>query len=410
MKVPLFFSYTVACAAVIVWLVGGFRMEGVLVTSDDPPGPTPQLTEEQAKAAREFGHNFADAISMGNIDQAEAVFDYEVLLDRALQGIRMTPAQLLKFRSSFLEGIRRREGGVLNSILGSHYRFLGVREVDGEPQMVFRYVSANGGFDYHRYQFRIDRFGRFIFTDFFPFMAGDVVSASLRRLALPVAETTRDGSTSEIDDEMSRAHMDHVDDLRSLAQKIATGEHEAARRIFEKLPELLRRDRQLVGTVIPVYASSKDEGDYLRLIEELAAANPEDPSMPLILIDYHLRKKEFDEARARISEIEEQVGEDSYLDLQRALVHLEEDKPAAAVVLMRSVVAAEGNIEQAWWTLMQAALEVDEHVMTASAIHRLKTGFGRRFSFDQMKSDATYEAFFSSPAGKALLESVAGEG
>jgi len=61
-----------------------------------------------------------------------------------------------------------------------------VVEADGESQLLFRFISADGKLDYHRFRLARNADGTVRLYDFYGFVAGEYASESLRRMAWPV--------------------------------------------------------------------------------------------------------------------------------------------------------------------------------------------------------------------------------
>jgi hypothetical protein len=242
--------------------------------------------------------------------------------------------------------------------------------------------------------------------DIFSYSSGETMSESMRRTYLPVLVGESGGALGE---EEERLLLAGYDEYQKVLADFSDDEFAAARRGFDKVPEELREQR--FGRILKIEILSRLDGEpeaYAAALQEFAETFPEDPSLPLMMLEYHSIRGEHEEVLGRIDELDEMLGGDTFLHFVRVGALSALGREGEAVEGLRSAIAAEPEIEELRWAMVHAALSAGEHELVADALRVLKGEFEYEFSAEQLRDAEGYEDFVESEAGKKVLEEMRG--
>ena len=213
------------------------------LTTARAPDALQALTPREEREISSFCRDFADAVSGENALAVELAFDFDGFISRVLDGVTLPVEQMKHFRMGLQKGMAAESGGPLRMYLGRNYRFLQIVEVDGEPHLLFRYLDANQGFDYHRYRFTLND-GEVMLNDMYAFVTGENLSDSLRRAALPTLTNDPEDDKEEIfGNERNTLLVEHSETLATLSTAMESKDYASAEKAFDQLPEALRSSR-----------------------------------------------------------------------------------------------------------------------------------------------------------------------
>lgn len=359
------------------------------------------LDGKEAEALRDFGHRFAQDVSSKNFAGIVEKFDYSRLLDRAFDGVTMPAEALGDFREGAIRGMGSAEGGVLRSAVGQSYDFLRVVEADGESQLLFRFLNADGKLDYHRFRVARNDEGAVRLYDYYDFVAGEYTSASLRRMAWPVVAELG-GTSGGAEDEVDAAG---VAGLTALGEQMAAMEFEKALASIRALPKGLRAKRFLRSTEVQVLGAIPERrAEYLEALARLGADFAEDATLSITLATGASAHGDFEGMRVQIARLGSIVGSDAYHDVMLAASYAGEKDYRKALMLAGRAVASEPELREAWLFIVRTGLDADAFGAVASALLRLRDEFGFGFHRDQFVGIPDYEEFVRSREGKAFLD------
>jgi tetratricopeptide (TPR) repeat protein len=232
---------------------------------------------------------------------------------------------------------------------------------------MFRLISGDG-VNYH--DLLLERGEALRIVDIFVHSNGEWISQLVRRGFLPVAARFGGGGTSS-----DTQYLDNVQNILTMIEHYRGGRYEQALAVFDALPEELKKNRNILMQRFAVAVKAGGEL-YDAAMVDLKTAFPDDPSLGLVLIDYHFNRGEYDTAIAIIDRLDRDVGGDPYLDFFRANVlyvagRLEEAKQAA-----RRAIEAEPTLEDPYWTLVTISLDEREFTETARLLTEIENELG----------------------------------
>lgn len=171
------------------------RCTGCAGTDSAPPSTIGQtatpITEEEA---RSFAAKFIDAVSRNDMAAVSAVFDWDTLADRALDGVPLTETKKQEAKTGMMRSLTQN-----NTLIpqihqqmqqgDDAYQLLRVHEVDGRRRALLRLLPPDGGVNYHDMVLSKSADGQCRAIDIHIFTTGELLSATVKRGMLQLAAT-----------------------------------------------------------------------------------------------------------------------------------------------------------------------------------------------------------------------------
>ena len=163
-----------------------------------PPAFTPGPVDSKAFADAQlfaFVKRFERAVNKRDTDAINGAVDLDTLMDRACEGLSVTPAQRRSF--ALTVGLASASAPYLETVgAGGHIKLLRVNEMDGGPRALYR-LAGDDGLNYHDVVLALTDRGRVAVVDAYVYDTGEMMSAALRRmlvqqLGLDAAVSPRD--------------------------------------------------------------------------------------------------------------------------------------------------------------------------------------------------------------------------
>ncbi len=199
---------------------------------------------------------------------------------------------------------------------GAYYDFINYR-YDTEAQtyyILFRLYSSETGMNYHDYRIH-NANDEIQFSDMYVYLSGEHFASSLgRMMSYTIPEKTLGTSKIESNNESK--------DLFKAIMYNKNGDYEKAYGLIDGLKSELSKEKFLL-IIKALIASQIDETKYLKSLEDLITTFPDDQTIALNKIDYHLYKEEYFEAIQVINQLQNET-EDDFLNFMKAAVAFED--------------------------------------------------------------------------------------
>jgi predicted Zn-dependent protease len=233
-------------------------------------------------------------------------------------------------------------------------------------------------------------------SDIYIYISGELLSETFRRAALPLAQEASKSFIERLTAAESE-YVKNVDQLAKMAELMHQGRHAEVLATYAQLPEVLRREK---GTLLMRYqaAAKVGEAELLKVVEDFRGYHPDDVCLDFLLIDYHILRKEYDEALGAIDRLDASVGGDPHLNLLRADSVYRQGDTAKAFDLVRQANAADPEAIDPYYTLLGLTVLEKDHEKTLAALKRIESRFGVDLSGVAQSPD--YEEFRKSPQGQ----------
>ena len=297
--------------------------------------------------------------------------DFDRLVRRGIEDLEAAEPIKQKFTEGIEQGFDL-ASAICNDVnAGGSYTLLSLREIDGRPQALFRLISVDG-VNYH--DLLLERGDRLQIVDVFVHSNGEWISQLVRRGFLPVAARFGGGTKDENQD-ADTLYLDNVQTILTMIQHYREGRYEEALDVFHSLPAELKTNRNILMQrfAIAVKVGGKP---YDAAMADLKTAFPDDPSLGLVLIDYHFNRGEYEKSLEIIDRLDRQLGGDPYLDFFRANVFYVAGRLDKAKKAARRAIKAEPTLEDPYWTLVTISLDEKQFTETARLLTEIETALG----------------------------------
>ena len=370
------------------------------------PLAAPTLRPVSDPAAEAFLRDFRGAVAGGDADAISASFDWTALTRRSMAGLGVRASAV----ESYAEAMERggRSTGVVYNLMGvkrgeSRLSYLGPETVDGQRWHTFRMLMAEGGFEHLRLLLSADAQGRARVVDFRPLTQGELASATIRRVLLPVLGSDSDAVLGRLVGK-DQAYVQHISELQAALKLGQSGRWAESLAALEALPPELKSERWVLHHRVQV-AGMVDDAAYQAAIAELGTRYPEHPSTAVHLIDGHLMAGRYDEALAAVGVVEARSVPDPYLDVIRASILMVAERYAEAGAALDRAVAAEPSLEEAHWGRVSLALSTADLPQVTEGLWHLHRTFGVQL---QLEGVPDYAEYVASPEYPRFLAGLGG--
>ena len=315
------------------------------------------------------------AIKKGDAASAQDTLDVDALVDRVTAGVSAPADFAAGFRNEAHQNLPLMTN-IIQTAKGGTYRFLRVRQINGQTRALFRLLAARGGVNYHDWIVGTDPRGRVRFQDAYIAMTGEEISQSLRRIyiigAVQSHPTLLDKLTGA--DKQYAANLSTVSQIGRYAQ---AGNYSAVLTSYQSLPQDLRENKSMM--VVRLTAASKlkkqQPQEYNAVMSDFRRLFPHDACVDLVCLDQLVEARAYLEARRSIDRIEAFTGQDAHLDTIRANIYRLQGGSANLAEAEREfnkAIAAEPTLHEPYWGLVKISLQNKDFDRTAELLDRIQ--------------------------------------
>lgn len=362
--------------------------------------PFSQYASQYETVGREIERGFRDK----NPKVLDERMDWDAMFAEATQGFDDAP----ELRTSFVTNLFSPDhwGTDILGAVGESgsYRLLRVREVDGEPRIVFRLVRANGQPDYHEYVPLVDAEGRVKFVDVYVQSFGEKLTRTLRRAVLPILTLTHRSVLASLFGRPDE-YIDSCDKIVEIAKLAESGEPNqiaTAVDIYNRLPPSVQKDKNMLITRLQI-AEEQGGRNYRRTMNRIETDLADDPATDLLFLRHRIVGRETSKIQPSLQRLDERVGGDPYIKVIQGNLMLEADNLLVAKLLYRDALAQDPSLSYAYEALIIVSLREREFAETARLLreYELKTGV----RLGDLKSAPQYSDFVKTREYRDWLES-----
>lgn len=336
----------------------------------------------------------------GDLAIFERVLDVDALVDRCLRNLPGSDKEKQDFRTGF------RKGFTINSSLrkgieaAEDYKFLRVRKIGTNDTLLFRLIApADSGVNYHEHLLERRAGGELAIVDIHIFMMGELLSRTVRRIAL--------GALAQQPGFLDRLLGHEADivrygkEIQSLSQLTQKREYQKVLATVRKLPESLQNQKFVMVHKLAA-ASQVDEKEYALTISQWEKLFPRDPSLPLVSVDGYILRKDYDTAIKMLDTLNSSIGGDPYLlVLEAGQYNLKGDKTKARTTAEQAL-KAEPTLAPAVDFLLSVNLEEKRFADVSKLLLDFEKVSGANMA-EAIKDEEAYAEFRSSDEYKKFL-------
>lgn len=278
---------------------------------------TMALSDENTEKVMAFGHFIEASIHENNPDDFNSKLNSDSFFDLVFKyypEINRKDEFVKGFRNGLKASLSAFPSKIITEVEnGSYYDFVNYRyDYESETYYVlFRLYSLETGMNYHDYRVQKNK-DDIEFSDMYIYVSGEYLSETIGRLlsySIPKEDVkAKEQSQIERDSEI----------LYQVIMYHKSGAYGKAYEAMEQLESKLSKEK-FVLILKSLIASQVDDAKYLKSLEELIATYPDDPTLALNKIDYHIYKENYFEAIQVINQLQNET-EDDFLNFMKGAV------------------------------------------------------------------------------------------
>ena len=229
---------------------------------------------------------------------------------------------------------------------------------------------TDGGLNYHEFLLARSPDGQVVTEDMYVFLSGEMLTQTFRRFLLNFLASPEQGGAVQLRGP-DQLYVKHAREIGKMATAIQKDRGKEALAIFRKLPADLQKDKVIQLIAIRA-AQDGDEAEYLVELERFRKAHPEDVAIDFLSIDYHIIKKQYDEALKALGRADKAVGGDPYLQVIKGGLLIQAGRFQQARTTLEKAVKDEPKLIHGYWALVSLALEEKNHAETAVWLKKIE--------------------------------------
>jgi hypothetical protein len=201
--------------------------------------------DQLKESLRPFLTGIEQSVAEGNPKVLDDALDVGALLDKVVDGV---PAPA-KFRDAFLQGARSRGVDLGSRVVTAvqrdgSFRLLRVRKVAGKPRALFRLLSGET-VNYFDLYLDLPAEGPPRIKDVYLFMAGETLSASMRRVYIAASAEANRGLLDMLKGS-EREFLEHAGKVKEMADLHRAGEYGKALEVYARMPPSIRKNKSVM--------------------------------------------------------------------------------------------------------------------------------------------------------------------
>ncbi len=356
-----------------------------------------EITEEEAL---QFAGSLQRACEQGDQAAFGRLVNWESIVATALEGLGASDKAKSEMMKGALSGIRKpggAEAALLAEIQRGEYRALRVIDAKDHKKVLFRLKPARGGVNYHEFLLDRDPSGQVRAREFFVYLTGEPMSATLRRGFLPLVAQQSRGVLERLRGSES-AYVKNIDKLIAMNQGLVQKQPAETLATYATLPPEVQREKNVLILRMTA-AQAVSEEEYTKAMADLRANYPKDAGVDFISTDYFLMKGQFDEALGCVDRLDTAIGGDAYLDVLRANIEIQAHRFDRAQARIESAKDREPDLVDAYLSALELAVAEKDNQAAVRHLEELRKRF--QFHFAELSAQPQYADLVGSPEYKA---------
>jgi tetratricopeptide (TPR) repeat protein len=130
---------------------------------------------------------------------------------------------------------------------------------------------------------------------------------------------------------------------------------------------------------------------------QMAKYFPSDPLFSLMLLDYYVPTKKFDEALTALRATHARLGfDDAAMEARFSAITLALGQVADASAHAQRALELEPDLELAWWSALRARVAAEDHAGAVAALGKLEKDFGHTLGRAELERDKSFASLLAS--------------
>ena len=368
--------------------------------ADDPEA----LELARQEAFRTGFRTIVDSVNFGTFSLFASSINQEEFIDRIF-GLRLI-AQ--KVQRDFREKMQMQFGGLIKGGFvvtedGVKATLLGIESRGDRGRAVVRFDLPELQFGYHEYELMLDRKNQVVVVDWVDYLRGEQFTNGVGEslvMALPSKQAVR----KLIDYKNIKDS-----DLFQFTELLKAARDRQADRyvdIISKLNPELQRQRIVVLTTVHLTKSIKNRRMMRTALMQMANHFPEEPLYSLMLLDYYVPSKKYEEAITALQRTYDELGfDDAAMEARLSAIALVMGDSTEANVYADKAIALEPGLELGWWSALRARVALSNFAGAAEALQQLEQHFGHSLGPEALQRDKSFAGLLASDEYKTWLAS-----
>jgi tetratricopeptide (TPR) repeat protein len=366
----------------------------LFATPASNPSFPPNTSSGVDPAFVSFAREVEASLREGDPAVLDARVDVDQLLQRATRGLPFSKVFVDEWTGEVRESGLRLGGRLLDGgAEGLRARLLRVWMQGHTPRALFRLLSSSR-LNYFEFELGRNARNEVVIFDIYPYMAGEFLSESLRRVYLMAAAEEGQGLSKGLS-RRDRGLLGNMSRLRRVHRLLESESYREAVEELDRLPPAVLGEKsfQIIRLKALVHM---DEADYLAGLLAFEKAFPGDAALDLFSLGNPLLRGDASAMMETIDRLDRRV-EDPYLHYLRGTVKVEQEDLAGARRFFQKAIQEEPALFEPYVELLNLAIQESDH---AGAVHLLEA-LERDTGMDVLRVSVE-----DSPLARGFLESA----
>ena len=366
-----------------------------LAASDDEAAAAARLEQERQEAFQNGFATIVESLNLGTLELFTKSVDRDDFFDRVF-GLRLIDPDVKK---RFIERVQQNFEGVLaggfrDSTEGIKATLLGIESRGDQGRAVVRYDLPQLQFSYHVYELRLGEKNRVIIVDWVDYLQGERFTEGLGT-AMVAAAPGRPAARKLLDNPNVKDS-----DLFQFTELLKAARDRNAKRfvdIVNNLSPELQRQKIVVLTATQMAKQIRNRRMLRQSLVHMAEHFPEEPLFSLMLLDYYVPSKMFEEAIAGLQRTYESFGfDDAAMEARISALTLAMENTADANAYAERAVTLEPGLELAWWSALRARVAGGDFAGSVEALQKLEEQHGHILGAPELQRDKSFADLLAS--------------
>ncbi len=366
----------------------------------DEAADTEKAELARQEAFRAGMSEVVDDLNGGSFYRLRAAIDRQELLERIF-GLRLIDQ---KVKRSFNESLEYSYDAMIESGFevpkdGLEATLLGVESRGSRGRAVVRFDLPKMQFGYHEYELRLDDGGDLVVVDWVDFSTGIAFSESIGR-SLIMAAPSKQAMRKLVDLQTIRdSEFFQFGELLKAARDRRLDRYLEIR---DGMDERFQRQRIVVESTVDTARKARKRRAWVAALKVMAGYFPDDPLYSLMLLNYYLPARKYEEAQQSLQLLADRLGfEDPAMDARLSSLSLVLGDVETAGALADKSREAEPTLELAWWSTLDSRAAAADFAGCVEALQRLEADFGHELGAEKLQKNPAYAQLIASAEFKA---------
>lgn len=353
--------------------------------------------EEMARqeAFRLAAVTLVDSLNEGSTDLFVSAFERNPTIDRIF-GLRLIDQRV---KTSFRENMEFQFADMLRAGLpsdedGIRATLLGVESRGYRGRAVVRYDLPELQFNYHAYDLQLDEDNNVIILDWTDYLLGEKYLDNVGT-SLVMSAPTLPAVRKLIDYQNIREP--ELFQLTELLKALRDGRVDRYIEIINKMPPQVQRQRVVVLNSVLLTKRIRSRRMMRTALVQMAEHFPEEPLFTLMLLDYYVPSRMYQEALDGLQRTYDHLGfPDAAMEARISAILLAMGNAEEANAAAERAIDLQSDLELGWWSALRARAGLVDHTGAVEALQMLEQQFGHTLGAAELERDKSFEGLLAS--------------